>query len=152
MFHTIASLLTMTAVALHALLGCCTHHTSECSGRHGLGETQVAIDVDDHCVHGHGHAHVSPDATDNDCSNHHNGHQHGEGDSCDEPDCSFVLGPDGYDITLILCMLNSLSVIDGSTITLVEGGELASSGEGNRPPDIDSHCEPLREVTQVWLL
>ncbi len=90
MLHSIITVLTTAAVALHALLGCCAHHAhSGDSDQSGL-KIVHSVEGDGRCSHGHHHdeavASPSEDVA-NSCNHEHDdGGQHG----CDEGDCSFT--------------------------------------------------------------
>ena len=77
MFHSIITILTTAAVALHAMLGCCAHHDHSCCESHGLAaaiqqaDEDCSHDHDSHRHHHHDDANSSGEDVENDC-----GHQH----------------------------------------------------------------------------
>lgn len=148
MFHSIATILTTTAVTLHALLGCCAHHSHACEDHHG----SVEVAVDEHHHHGQ-EAHNTSDHSVTDPHEHQqdDGHQDHHG-SCDKPDCSFVLNQTGQDVTQILTQSMSLPVLgDAVCETSMDSSTSSKAGTESR-----SDClllpQRLRALSQVWRL
>ncbi len=149
MFHSILTILTTSAVALHALLGCCAHHSHACH------EQPHAIEVAAvQCPHHHGHddqlaSHGSE--ADYQGHQHHGDHQKGD-EPCDTPDCSFVSNQHGQDVTLALTLAMSLPVIgDVDSQTSLNGSHGQRFGPECSPGCLRcSGC--LRANTQVRLL
>lgn len=162
MYHSIITILTTAAVALHAMLGCCAHHSHVCCETHGLTAVVESADVNchghDHDDHDHGHDHKhhqqdddhSPcEDAENDCGHQHDGgHPHG----CDEGDCSFTTVEQANDLELTitfyvlchtLCDVAQLDTMD-SLVAL----NLAAES----PPSPLSDSGAARAISQVWRL
>jgi len=159
MFHRFLTLLTIVAVTLHALLGCCLHHAHAGHGHEAVYETGPVWGDDSECCGHHHHraGHEHPDIeTPTDfhpqlpCSGSHGPHG-----SCHEPDCHFVANDRAGDSGI---ELRSVKSLDGFSALSV-----AHSGVDR---DFDSRVREigfwrnagyslgclLRVQTQVWRL
>ncbi|QEG41279.1 hypothetical protein [Roseimaritima ulvae] len=180
MFHTLLTYSTMTAVVLHALLGCCVHH-AHAGHTHSHDVDQVMVDVP-HVV---GLQDAGHDLTEHFCDSHKASCQHQRNadgsiacncfddetnavgseqpcldlpcsgspaphESCDEADCNIVADQRDNDISLILTF--DWSPLLTSCLSLSSQELLALRTEYGSPPD--PHCvqSPLRLKTQVWRL
>ncbi|MCA9077744.1 MAG: hypothetical protein KDA93_22145 [Planctomycetaceae bacterium] len=154
MFHCILTILTTSAVALHALLGCCAHHTHTCDQQHH--EVAAATSACQHEHHQHGH---DDEGTALDSSlhhhghQHHGGHQHPDGDgSCGEPDCSFVTTQHDSDVILLLSLVTSLPMVADADRAMNLNGSLVQKAGTESPPGSLQSPERLRANMQVWRL
>ena len=175
MFHKLLTYSTMTAVVLHALLGCCVHH-AHAGHTHSHDVDQVMVDVP-HLVglcdgdHDHdGHSHEGHKAS---CQHQRNADgtiacdcfdeetteagseqpcsgSHGPHESCDEADCNIVADQRDNDISLILTYDWSPLLTD--SLSLASQDLLALRTEYGSPPDPHAVHPPLRVKTQVWRL
>ena len=156
MIHGIVTILTTTAVALHATLGCCAHHDHSCCETHGLAA--VVQHSDEHChahgSHGHSDHHYSDAESPGEHAGNEYGHQH-DGDQtheCDKGDCSFNSVQRSGDLELMLAFsmwcqaLGDVAHTDG-TDCLVALNLAAES-----PPDPLSNSGTARAISQVWRL
>ncbi|MGB7344326.1 MAG: hypothetical protein WBD20_08940 [Pirellulaceae bacterium] len=170
MFHKLLTYSTMTAVVLHALLGCCVHHAhADCT--HDHCDEQVMVDVPHvvglcHSDHDHdGHSDEAQkascqhqlnadgsiacdcfaDESNQPCSGSHEPHE-----CCDEADCNIVADQRDNDISLLLAC--DWSPLLTYTLSLSSQEVSALRTEYGSPPD--PHCvqSPLRIKTQVWRL
>lgn len=55
MFHSTITILTTAAVALHAMLGCCMHHSHSCCDAQGISAVAELHETDGSCCHAHAH-------------------------------------------------------------------------------------------------
>ncbi|WDQ17074.1 hypothetical protein [Rhodopirellula sp. P2] len=170
MFHKLLTYSTMTAVVLHALLGCCVHH-AHAGHTHCHGDDQVMVDVP-HVVglsdagHDHdGHSHEGHKAS---CQHQHNADgsitcecfddesshpcsgSHGPHESCDEADCNFVA--DQRDNNISLMLTYDWSPLLTHCLSLSSQDMLAARTVYGSPPDPHDVQSPLRIKTQVWRL
>ena len=180
MFHKLLTYSTMTAVVLHALLGCCVHHAHAChTHSHDVESVMVDVphvvgfsDVDhDHDGHSHdGHkascqrqfnadGSIACDCLDNDanevgseqpCSQSPCSGSHGPHESCDEADCNIVADQRDNDISLMLTV--DWSPLLTYCLSLSSQESLALRTEYGSPPDPHCVVPPLRLQTQVWRL
>ena len=155
MFHSIITILTTAAVALHAMLGCCAHHDHSCGESHGLMAAVEQSDED--CSHGHGHHHhhedddASPDAAGNDCDQQHR-HDGGRPHECDEGDCSFTVVQRTSDLELMLAFSMSCQTLGDAAHTDAMDSLVALSFAAESPPDPFWDSGTARAVSQVWRL
>lgn len=166
MFHKLLTYSTMTAVVLHALLGCCVHH-AHAGNTHSHDVDQVMVDVphvvglndadhdhDEHAHEGHKASHFDDDANEvgceQPCSQSPCSGSHGPHESCDEADCNIVADQRDNDISLILTV--DWSPLLTYCLSLSSQESLALRTEYGSPPE--PHCvqSPLRLKTQVWRL
>lgn len=180
MFHKLLTYSTMTAVVLHALLGCCVHHAH--AGRtHCHGDDQVMVDVPHvvglcHTGHDHdGHSDKGQEATcqhpkhadgsfacdcfddeasevgsEQPCSESPCSGSHGPHESCDEADCNIVADQRDNDISLMLTY--DWSPLLTHCLWLSSQDMLAARTEYGSPLDPHDVQSPLRIKTQVWRL
>ncbi len=154
MFHSIISILTTAAVALHAMLGCCAHHDHSCCDSHGL--TAAVQQADEDSLHDHEHVPHHHDDSDscgenaeNDCGNQHDdGHQH----DCDHGDCSFTSVQRISDVELMLTFSmwcqNLCDALNVDAIDRLVALNLAAES----PPDPLWNSGTARAISQVWRL
>ncbi|WP_345327517.1 hypothetical protein [Novipirellula rosea] len=178
MFHKLLTYSTMTAVVLHALLGCCVHH-AHADYTHSHDVDRVMVDVP-HVVgvsgHDHdGHSHEGHKAS---CRHQHKADgsitcncfddettearseqplsespcsgSHGPHECCDEADCNIVADQRDNDISLILTF--DWSPLLTNSLSLSSQDLLALRTEYGSPPDPHTVHPPLRVKTQVWRL
>lgn len=153
MFHSIITILTTAAVALHAMLGCCAHHDHSCCESHGL--TAVVQHADDHCAHDHGHHHhdeekSSGEDVGNDCGHQHDGGGHH--DDCDEGECSFTSVQRSNDLELMLTFSMWCQALSDSAHADALDSLLSLHSVVESPPDPLSKSGSARAKSQVWRL
>ncbi len=152
MFHSIITILTMSAVTLHALLGCCAHHSHACDEQqHEVAVVETAVH-DEHCHHQHDDQVPADDSAANHCGHQrHSDHQHPDGDGqCSEPDCSFVTSEHIHDVTLVMMMW--LPVAGDADHLAALKGSLGRQAGADVPIDSLRLPDRLRANMQVWLL
>ena len=176
MFRNLLTIVTMTSVVLHALLGCCVHHAHACCS-HGHGAEVAMADsnhVHDH-HHGHSHAHhghshdhgsdgghqagcpqrgVDADSSTCDCFDNQAGEpcsgSHGPHESCDEPNCNIVSDQRDLSVQLPVSFDWTPLLLD---LHLVTSQDLnARRTEAFSPSDLASAYPPIRLQKQVWRL
>lgn len=167
MFHKLLTYSTMTAVVLHALLGCCVHHAhAACTHNHGddwvimevphvVGLCHVGHDHDGHSDEDHSAPCENPQDADGamaskmpspePCSGSHSPHE-----SCDEADCNIVADQRDNDISLLLTIDRLPLLTDSFCVSSQDLSALRT--EYGSPPDPHSVQPPLRVKTQVWRL
>lgn len=156
----------MTAVVLHALLGCCVHH-AHAGHTHGHDVDQVMVDVPRVVGHqdasenheGHSHECRKASCSDDDanevaseepCSPSPCSGSHGPHESCDEADCNIVADQRDVDLSLTLTVDWSPLLTYCLSLPSQELGVLRT--EYGSPPDPHGVQSPLRLKTQVWRL
>lgn len=174
MFSKLTSILTMTAMLLHAVLGCCVHHSHACE--HGSStEGCQAEHVEHHSeqaaiVHaGHsdgGHAGCSPhshddhgsrddaDVTRGAANDEHDSSPHPEDpcqQNCDGRDCRFTQSPEVKTPSRNDGRLCCPSTSAAATIAESCRFEFEHFAAESRPPRamMPGYCRPM---TQVWRL
>lgn len=143
------SFFTTFAIVLHAVLGCCAHHTH--AGSSHCGTAQFANNHQAECQHAyaeHGHHEAAAEAVESPADGSSD-HAPCEGGPCDEPDCVFLVASrcDHLDTVLSLPVW---SPFDTGDLTLSSSTRPVPS-----PPDRGrvlwpGHSGP--SMTQVWLL
>lgn len=156
MFHNFITLLATTAVAIHALLGCCVHHSHSCDLQHSGPATVVAERSAGACPH-HDHHGDDGEAVDHDSEGHeghgHNGHQHnGPCDSCHEPDCSFVSVERHDDVKLMLSYSMWCQAFGNASMAESVDGLVSLTSVIESSPDHLPASSVLHAQTQVWRL
>lgn len=153
MFHSILTILTLAAVAFHATLGCCAHHTHSCDSHEpGLAEADH-VDANDHGSHGHHHHDDESDAPGREFSTGC-GHEHDNGghQDCHERDCSFTSVPRSNDLEWMLTF-SILCQALGDEALVDEFDKLNSAHSvAESPPGPLSLARSARAKTQVWRL
>lgn len=152
MFHSIITILTTAAVALHAVLGCCAHHDHSCCESHVL--TAVVQHADDHCAHDHGHHHRDDaDSSSEDVENER-GHQHdgGQSHSCGDGECSFTSVTRSSDPELMLTFSVWCQTLFDTAHANASGRLLSLHLAAETPPDPLALSGSARAKTQVWRL
>ena len=158
MFHSIITILTTAAVALHAMLGCCAHHDHSCCESHGLAAAIQQADEHcshDHDSHGHHHHHDDRDSRGehaaNDC-----GHQHqddgGQPHGCDKGDCSFTSVQRTDDLELMLTFSMWCQTLCDAAHADAPDSRLTLHVAAESPPDLLSDSGTARAISQVWRL
>lgn len=155
MFQTLASILTMSAMLLHSILGCCSHHAHACEHGHSV-ETCPA----DHDAHGddaadtqHVHEHLAP-ADAEPCG--HGGEESDEcphqpcQHNCDGSDCHFnqtvkVKTPTPDDVG------EGFSAAFASVLLTPTAGHCPARSADTGPPGLSAAC-CCRPMMQVWQL
>ena len=133
----ILTAVTLTAVTIHVLLGCCWHHAHE-SGLDSIESTVTPIAS----CQGHDHSSRSEPADGHD---HHSGHE-----PCDSADC-FFYSADDFDLDLFVASAFCLSVTgDVCFASLLDSVQRARGAEFS----VGSFQlpEPLHALKQVWLI
>lgn len=155
MFHSIISILTTAAVALHAVLGCCAHHAHSCQLPASGAEDAAVVEADAHCFHGHHHHHrdedddsTSVDVPDG-CDH---GHQGGLPHDCDEGDCSFTSTLRSNDVELMLTFSMWSQALGDDAPADALDGLLPQYSPPEASPDPLSSPGSARAKTQVWRL
>ena len=151
MLHSIITILTTTAVALHAMLGCCAHHDHSCDSHALVTETVAVGESESHCPFHHHHDDES--TTPDEDSDDHDGHQHdGPHDDCDEPNCSFVSVQPNDDVGLILSSSLWLPALgDAASVESLDALSLVQASAESPPVGLYSSGD-LRAQSQVWRL
>lgn len=175
MFSKLTSILTTTAMLLHAVLGCCTHHAHACE--HGQSAEECQVEHDEHHSdeaeiahsgeHGESHAGCSSHGHEmtNVCRDSADGTQIASPEShvpsqhphepcqqnCDGGDCSFTqshaVKTPSLDEGRLRCP--AVCVLALSTIFVGNASVCRESDAG--PPDaLATAC--CRPMTQVWRL
>ncbi len=154
MFHSITSILTTAAVALHAILGCCAHHAHSCEAQEPVLAVVHRAATD--CSHGH-HHHDESDQSES----HHDGlsggcnHQHNDDnhhDDCDESKCSFTSVQRTNDVEWLLTSSIWCQVLGDVADASALDGSLALGRLNRAPPDRLSKTGTDRSLSQVWRL
>lgn len=145
--HTpILSLLTTTAVVLHALLGCCGHHSHADQGL-ACDDAHQTVQTSCGCRHGG----VTSPSTDEEPADEEPGHRgDGHDEPCNGPECQFVGVERSDDVEQALSIpvwlpLNEAQGVMTGTCTL----------SGTLTRDLCPHPSSavvVRAATQVWLL
>ena len=155
MFHSIITILTTAAVALHAMLGCCAHHDHSCCETHGL--TAGIHQSHDHDSHGHKHHHhdddvdLSGEDAENDCGHQHQ-HDGGQPHGCDEGDCNFTSVQRTSDLELMLTFAMWCQTLCDLAHTDAMDSLVALNFAAESPPDPLSKSGTARAISQVWRL
>lgn len=154
MFHSIITILTTVAVAFHAMVGCCAHHSHSCD-RHESGLAVVAAaEADDHCSHAHHHHDedseepAGENLTDG-CDHEHDGGGHRE---CNEGDCSFTSAQRSNDLELMLTFSMWCQALCDIAHADALDSLLSLHSAAEAPPDPLSLSGTARAKTQVWRL
>jgi len=156
MFHSIITILTMTAVALHAMLGCCVHHAHACDSHASGAESTDLVEADAHCSHAHVHQHQ--DEEDGEPSSldpaNGSGHEHDSAPAhgCDEADCSFTSAQRSIDVELMLTFSKWCPALGDVAHADSIQSLLSLHSAAETPPDPLSWSGPARVTTQVWRL
>jgi hypothetical protein len=149
MFHRGTTLLTMTAIMLHALLGCCAHHAHACCTPTENAKDMELAKGDGHCQHKCGH-HISG-PRDGQSSEQPGGAGNGDQDHhppCDETRCSFVRGERSDDANSALRLIG-LPVSHHVVAVLVQFTSTLIVNTVSH----DAHDSlPLHQLNQVWLI
>lgn len=171
MIQRMTSMLAMSAMLLHALLGCCWHHEHICDHGHNIEQCAADEGHDSNAVaDGHHHNEHGASCADADLpavahhhathlSVHHDGHENHESPSCphvpcqhncDDGECRFTQGlqvktpaPDDANATGLMVL--ACGIVSPST-----GFVDAISAVGG-PPD-SAVASIGRPMTQVWRL
>lgn len=138
MSNRIITAVTLAAVSLHVLLGCCWHHGHQCET--GVVAANASVET---CPY-HDHSHSSDD------DSQHKHHDH-SGDCCDGAACTFY-APDDSD--------SALSVILSFWLPIADSNNFASVLASVQEIRIAEVCvddgiplpEPLHALKQVWLI
>lgn len=172
MFQSLTSILTLSAMLLHSILGCCTHHAHACEHGHAV-EGCVAGHDEHEGEHvgqshdGHGHDHHRNHGHDDDDGHEHDGltvaHEDGHGDH-ESQECPH--GPCGFDCEGADCTFTQSSKVktpmpgDGGLwfplaitdefVSPVTGFVLADRADSGPPRASTASC--CRTMTQVWLI
>lgn len=153
MLHGIITILTTTAVAIHATLGCCAHHAHACESHEpALAVTHESEDHCDHANHHHndesaGESHRSEFG--GDCDHQHHG---GQPQNCDEGECSFSAPPRSSDIELMLTFSMWCHALGDAAHVKAIDALVALNVAAASPPDPLSASGAARAFTQVWRL
>lgn len=153
MFHSIITILTTAAVALHALLGCCAHHDHSCDASTSNPNVLTVVHADDHCSHRHHHHDEGSESTGegaaSGCGHEHDG---GEPHGCDESDCTFTSTQRVSDVELMLAFsMWRLALGDVAHVDPVDG-LLSPHSSAHAPLNPSCLSGSGRATTQVWRL
>ena len=140
------SLLTTTAVVLHALLGCCGHHSHADDGL-ACDDAQQIVKVSCRCGHGDPAPSAQGEAPGGEDSQHH---RHGPDEPCDGPECQFVGVERIDDLDQALSIPVWLPLNDSPDSATGAVSLLPSPARNLRTHPL--LAMPVRAVTQVWLL
>jgi len=147
------SLLTLTAMLLHAVLGCHAHHTHDCPVSPETAVATVATAVESSHSHHHGHQHALPQTEDVRDSHDHAPGEHEEHRNCEEGGCQYLATP----ATKLSPPDEQLS-FDGEFKLPIASYQISVRLSVTTPHCDDhlsnlwSRCAPLQECTQAWLL
>lgn len=171
--HTFVTLLTTFAVTLHAMLGCCAHHSHGCATHNKIDcvhllsgpiesehTTVISLKVQSCCSHGHHHAVRKPacgEPTDKSLSLSF-GIQSGEPDHqhhgiCNEPDCSFAFIERTSDVGTQT--IQNLDLNPHFAVLVSESINACDTDNFNfppQPPDLKTCGLSLRAHFQIWQL
>lgn len=151
MLHSIITILTTTAVALHALLGCCAHHDHSCASTALVAEPVAVVESESGCSCHHHHGDDSTTADES--SDKHDGHQHhGSDDDCDEPSCSFVSVQPNDDVGLILSFAKWVPALGDAAGVDSSDSFLNHQASAENPPVGFYRFSDQRAQSQVWRL
>jgi len=154
MLNSIVAILTTSAIAVHAVLGCCVHHSHVCES---FVSCSASSGVNSTCSHDHGsHDHhgtcEAKAHSQEQKSGEHSGHQDEcPHHSCNEADCSFI-SAERDDVHLMLSFSMCEVALSTSAMTNSIDGLLTESSFNHHPPDSRIDGAPLRSLTQVWRL
>jgi hypothetical protein len=142
----ILSLLTSTAIVLHALLGCCAHHSH--AGQETACE-QAVTPRPGSCGCRHREA-AMPSVDETPADDEPGERPHGHEGPCDGPECQFVGLERSHEVEQTLSVpvwvpLSDLPGLASATLTLNRTAAAVRSAPLISAPS-------LRAVTQVWLL
>jgi hypothetical protein len=179
MFQFLASILTMSLMLLHSLLGCCTHHAHACEHGHVVEDCVAGHEQHkghraeipeaghefekahgDHCEHHHGekrdgHEHDHDGLT----AAHEDGHDDHESHECPHDSCGFDCEGEDCTYTPSSKVKTPTSGDSGLSFPLAITHEFVSPVTGlilvdrsdTGPPKACSAC-CCRTMTQVWRL
>lgn len=154
MFHSIITILTTAAVALHATLGCCAHYDHSCCDSHGL--SAAVQQADEGCSHDHIHGHHHHDDVDlseeSDGNNSDRQHSGGQQHECDHGDCSFTSVQRTSDLELILTFSMWCQTLGDAAHIDALDSLAALNLAAESPPDPLSDSGTARAISQVWRL
>jgi hypothetical protein len=147
MFQPVVTLLMLTSITVHAVLGCCWHHAhpEPDSPVSALVETHAHIHLGD-AGHDHQHHHC-----------HHPGDSSGHpfecpGNSCcEELTCTYVVSPPAKLPLPEMEQLGGMPGLVGTMGSLPGSVLLADRRFGEEAPPLSGHSA-VRDLTQVWLL
>jgi len=170
MFQSFTSILTLSAMLLHSILGCCTHHAHACE--HGHVVEGCVVEHDEHesdhvdlLDEGHGHDghqhHGEKSEHDHDglAVAHEGGHGDHESQECPHGPCSFDC--DGGDCTFTQSSEVKVPApgdgglwfplpIPHEFVSPDTGLILADRSDSRPPKAATASC--CRAITQVWLI
>ncbi len=175
MFSKLTSILTMTTMLLHAVLGCCVHHvhacehessSEECQAKHVEHHSaQAEIAHADHSGEGHTGCSSHSNADNHESRNDVEGtllSEHEEHDSvpqppspcqqnCDGGDCRFTQSPEVKTPSQNDGRLCCPSTLAAASMAASCRNEFEHSAAKSRPPHapVTDCCRPM---TQVWRL
>lgn len=152
MFHSIITILTTAAVALHATVGCCAHHPHVCDSHESGLAVVTSAESDDHCSHSHHHDEGSNSpiqVIDADCGCEHDGGGHHE---CDEGDCSFASVHRGNDLELMLSFSTWCQALGDTANADAIDGLLSRHSAADTIPDPLMDTGSTHAISQVWRL
>lgn len=153
MFHSIITILTTVAVAFHAMVGCCAHHSHSCNSHESGLVVAASAEADDHCSHGHHHDENSEEPAGENladgCDHEHDGGGHRE---CDEGECSFTAVQRSNDLELMLTFSMWCQTLGDAAHADARGSLLSLHSAAETPPDPLSLSGTARAKIQVWRL
>lgn len=146
MHSRILCLLTSAAVVLHALLGCCAHHSH--AGQQTTCE-QADASRPGSCGCRHRHA-AAPSVEGTPADNEPGDRPHGHEGPCDGPECQFVGVERSHDVEQVLSVPVWLPLNDGPAPSMETSPVNRTVAAVRSAPEISALS--LRAATQVWLL
>ncbi len=143
LMNSVSSILTLVAVLVHSVLGCCWHHEHACDFGH---DHELAVAVHSHDSEDHDHHRHHQDGDDEPApEDDHSGH-----DGCEDGSCNVVFGP-RVDVKAQLDATMYLPVLSTATFLVIA----IQSHHGGVPcesPPWRCGSVPLYAMTQVWLV
>ncbi|MEW4527980.1 hypothetical protein [Maioricimonas sp. JC845] len=159
MIHSFAHVMTLLAVTVHAVFGCCWHHghASECCGGAGTGTATVLAGPG--CDHDHDdepdslahdcHRHAHPCSEHGDGSDEPREHEHHDHEPCEESSCSYSLTV-APKIELVGPLVGWLTDPDSRPFSLLAA--TVPGGSGTRTVGLSRGAPGICAHLQVWLL
>ena len=138
MSKQILTTVTLAAVSLHVLLGCCWHHGHQCETGAMTAEASA-----DSCPY-HDHSHSSDGES-------HDGHHNHDSDCCDGTSCNFY-SPNDFGTELSLTLSFWLPAPDSDNFANLLALVQKTSGADVCIDQSSAATEPLHALKQVWLI
>ncbi|MBI1315063.1 hypothetical protein GC176_27545 [bacterium] len=159
MFQSLASILTVSVMLLHSILGCCSHHAHACEHGHAVENCAAWHDGNEGEIACHGHQRHHGDEPDHGLAAHDDGHgdheshecPHGPcGHECQGGNCTYTQSPKVKTPALADGRLwFPLSMVE-QFVSALNGSLLPGQSETGPPDALATCC--CRPMTQVWRL